>query len=89
MHWLHLADDSIDCFTTLKECRAERRGKDGPVPVGCHAQKGSAWCTQVPDQPGIQPAQRCFGFPEYCARFRVYLARNGVESTNCSEVLSK
>ena len=83
MHWLHLADDSIDCFTTLKECRAERREKDGPVVRECQAQKGVAWCTMVGRK------QRCFGYPHFCAEFRAYAAGMGGESSQCTEVLTK
>ena len=84
MHWLHLQYDSIDCFMTLKECRAERRMKDGPVPIDCHAQRGIVWCTLLPDGD-----QRCFGYPEYCQNYRAYVAGNGLESSECTEVRTK
>lgn len=89
MHWLHLEFDSIDCFTTLKECRAEQRVQDGPIPVPCHAQRGVVWCTLVSDPSDAEGNQRCFGYPEYCQNYRAYVAGNGLETSECTEVRTK
>lgn len=89
MHWLHMEFDSIDCFTTLKECRAEQRVQHGPVPVPCHAQRGIVWCTLVSHPSDGERNQRCFGYPEYCQNYRAYVAGNGLEASECTEVRTK
>ncbi len=83
-HWVHLSAFSTDCFRSRAECESERKqmtmGHRDTTP--CEA-TSRASCTVVGDADAGH--ERCFGGAGDCGRFRVMLARQGTQTTDCAE----
>ncbi len=84
-HWAHGTAFSTDCFRSRAECESERKqmamGQRDTSP--CEA-ASRASCTIVGGQAG-EGRERCFGSNGDCGRFRVMLAGQGVQTTDCSK----
>jgi hypothetical protein len=80
--WVHLAAFSTDCFRSRAECESQRKqmamGARDTAP--CQA-ASRASCTVV----GDEAHEHCFGSNGDCGRYRMMLARRGIQSTDCVE----
>lgn len=78
--WAHQRDFSTDCYRTQTECLTElTRMKEGArLPTEC-APREHASCTTLR---GVE--ERCFGDAANCARYRAFVGRNHIETTECA-----
>ena len=77
--WAHQRDFSTDCYRTQTACLTElQRMKEGArLPTEC-APREHASCTTLRGT-----TERCFGDAANCARYRAFVGRNHIETSEC------
>lgn len=78
--WAHQRDFSTDCYRTQTECLAEakRMVEGARLPTECRP-RDHASCTTLPEG-----KERCFGDAANCARYRAFVGRNHIDTTECA-----